>query len=426
MEKISRVLVFLAALAFLSDAASEPYRFGNLVAQMPKGWTATEIQEPGFALVTFQETPDDDAASLFWLEITPASPTKSEALIKSITQILGVTRLQPRQEQTHPRSASLVADGILANKSVTLALFARQEHARQLLFGFIASPQQFKALNGRKLPLVTFNNGESLVNDAANPKHRVLAKAGSVALTEQMVVDTLAFVDFLAAQTISNADKLTLRQAIIEEFPNSSQKELQAYKDLGVIVPALDTMTPSRRAQLHRDMMAQIWFDAQKLEEPDPLMDLVYRYNPILGADEKLGLVAPRSALNALLSSNSFIGTQAGLTPITQQQRDAFAEQVRKEYATLTEKQKRYISDGELNWIKVIIAWRSWNPAQRKKHLGVVGINRVTSVAEVPGVARAFEDWSSIHVTSQQAMQLVKGSQDMMVLGHLRGLLGQQ
>ncbi len=61
--------------------------------------------------------------------------------------------------------------------------------------------------------------------------------------------------------------------------------------------------------------MSRIWFDSRKLEEASPLVDLVFSYNPILGVDKELELTVPRSSLNALLASNSFIAAKAGLNP---------------------------------------------------------------------------------------------------------------
>ncbi len=427
LQSMANGLMALAIAFCPGLVQAEPYQLGKRTAQIPSGWSATQIHEPGMTLAAFTQSSNPDAATLFWLENLPIAAIAPGDLIKMISSNIGVSEIKTRQKVVRPNSASLIADGVINGKAVSLALYAGHSHTKHQVFGLVAHQQEFKQLNGEQLPLKVFNAGNPWMS-ASDPKGdgptKVLANAGSTRLTERMLADTVSFAEFLAAQTLTLEDKQQLRQTIIAEFPSASEKDLKGYGEISTLMQAVRQLDTPKKAQVHRDMMNQIWFDLQKLDEPNPLMDIVYRYNPILGADDDLKLVAPRSAFDALLASNSFVGAQAGLKPLTQQQRDAFAEQVSKTYDTMNEKQKRYLADGEMNWIKLIAAWKTWNTQEQQKHLGIVGVSRIKTADHVAQVARNLEHWAGIQTMNQQIMKMVAGQGNMMVLEHFRGMLG--
>ncbi len=65
--------------------------------------------------------------------------------------------------------------------------------------------------------------------------------------------------------------------------------------DIGQLMQGLQKKGAIARLKLRREITARIYFDLQQTDEPSPLMDMVYKYNPVLAADEQLGLgLAPK------------------------------------------------------------------------------------------------------------------------------------
>lgn len=422
-------VLFIAAIAGCGARSSEPYRYGNLVADVPDGWSSTEITTPGSTVVTFSENFDDTSPTLFWLEVTPLVDVSPKKLVMSIAEYSGLTRIKTRTEHESSMSFELTIDGEIESEPVGASFYAYKKNAELYVLGFVADPQRFSTMDGEQLPLDVFNAGSPIDVSAAvggqqpPPPARVLAEAGDFRLTQQMLDDTVAFAEFLAARTIDTNDKLDLRREIIDQFPSSTQEDHEAYRDVGTLVRQLGTVGALKQAEVRREMMNRIWFDAQLSGEESPFLDLVYRYNPVLGSDERLGLVALRVSFDALLASNSFVATKAGLDPLTPAERDAFAEQVSKEYESMNDRQKRYLADGEVSWLKLITVWQTWDEQKQNEQMRIVGVNGIKSAEQVPQVARNLEHWAGIDASVQEVRKLMGLQGDMMVLQHLRSTL---
>lgn len=424
------LLITFYALATGNVASAEPYRYGNLVANIGPEWSPAPLTSPGNTLVTFRRQTDDADAGpgLFWLEMTPLSDVSLRKFVQSAVQAIGMPVNARQLDEAKLGAYQLVFDSTIQKTSVRASFYSYRRGQQLYLLGFIASPQTFDALQGDKLPQSAFLNGYSpseFSNGDSQPSpDHVLVRAGDHKLTQKMVTDTLALAELLAATAISDSDHRELRQEIIDDFASSSPEDLEGYRQIGTLMDGFAAANAIKRAEIRRDMRARIWFDSQKLDEVSPIVELVDRYNPVLGADASLGLVATRSAFDALLASNSFVASRAGMQPYARPDRDQFADQIKKTYSTLNEKQKRYLSNGEVSWLKLISVWQTWNVAAQNKHLGIVGVGGIKTPEQVSQVARNLEHWAGIDASSQQLQKLVGMQGDMMVLQHLRGLLG--
>ena len=307
-------------------------------------------------------------------------------------------------------------------------LYAFERDTKLYMWGFVARPQQFSKLGGRDLPLRVFDLGQRRAPRMASKSSvttpsAILATAGDSRLTQQMVDDKLAFAEFLAVRSISDEDKRRLHRVIVDEFHASKQKDYGAYRDIGVLISELAKASATRRAEVRRDLLNDIWFESQQSGDGSPLLDLVFRYNPILGADEQLGLVAPRAAFDELLAVNSFVATTAGLQPLAPNDSAAYAKQLRAAFDTLNERQKRYLVNGEIDRLKLIRAWQIWKPHEQRRHLGNMGADNIDTFEQVPQVARNLEHWAGMELTTQVMLELVGFQGDMMVLEHLRSTM---
>ena len=413
---------------FLLSGASvaEPYRYGALTADIPEGWSSSQVVLPGTTLVSFYEgsNPEETKAVLFWIESMPLDRVSAKEFAQAVVDSSGLVGANMRSERAAPNSYGLVLDAEFEQEPVTAAIYSLERNERLYIYALIAEPAKFSALDGAKMPLAVFNEGKAIVAPPAKKSpHAVLVTARGHELTQKMIDDGLAFIEFLAARDIGAEDKETLRQEMIAEFPTASTKELVAYADISTLMDKLKAMSRAQQAVWRRNLTNQIWFDAQEAEEGQELVDLIFKYNPVLGVDEQLGLVVTRAEYDALLASNSFIAAKAGLSPVTTAQGDHAAEQLKREFASLDDEQKRYLNDAEVNWLKVIAAWPLWDEQQQTKNLQIVGIGGVQSPDHVPQVARNLEHWAGIAVNDAQIKSVVGMQGKMMALAHLRGML---
>ena len=416
------ICIFWVSLA----AAAEPYQFGTLTADVPEDWFSTEVVLPGTILVSFYEGPDPEetTAVLFWIETTPLDSVSPREFAKAVVDSIGLVDVNMQSENSASRNLALIIDAEFEHEPVTASIYSFERNERLYVYALIAEPTRFVELGGAKMPLVVFNEGEVLVGKAAEkPPNAVLATAPGHELTQKKIDDGLAFIEFLAAQDISAEDKRALRQKMIAEFPTASTKDLVAYDDISTLMGKLREMSRSERAVWRRDLTSQVWFNEKRDEDGQELVDLIFKYNPVLGADEQLGLVVTRAGYDALLASNSFIAASAGLSPVTAAQGDRAAEQLKREFASLDTRQKRYLNDAEVNWLKVVAAWPLWDEQQQLKNLQIVGLDGIQTPDHVPQVARNLEHWAGMAVNNDQIMSAVGMQGKMMALAHLRGML---
>ena len=377
----------LVGLAASSVSSAASFEYGNLVADIPVGWTSVEAVVPGSTVVAFYagEDPEETESALIWIESLPMGAVTVEEFVRTVIASSGMTGQQIRSQETTPSYSSLTVNAEIGNESVVATFIGFRRDERLYAYGYLADPSTFSAMNGMRRPLIAFNGGKDLeaVSENAPAPDTVLASSGRHRLTQAKVAGVIAFAEFLAVTHISDVDRKALRQQMIDEYPTASQTDIEAYDDVLVLMNELATADPIERARFRRDLHNQLYFDVQRAPEDNDVMNVVYQYNPVLGADEQLGLVITQSAFDALLASNSFIATRAGFDPITGQQRASAAGDLKREFDSLSEKSKRYLNDSEVNWLKVITAWPLWNKQEREDNLRLVGVGRISTPDQV-------------------------------------------
>ncbi len=152
-------------------------------------------------------------------------------------------------------------------------------------------------------------------------------------------------------------------------------------------------------------------------------MDMVYQYNPVMAADEQLGLVVTRAACDALFDSNGFVIHAAGLSPIDKKQREVFIAELADSYGDFTDKQKKMLSDAEVNWAQLIFMWQNWDSSRRAERMRMAGVGSAKSPDDVPRVARNLENWAGIDASVLTVRQLNGLQGDISTLEYTRSIL---
>jgi len=408
---VPSILMVLTAFA---GSELEPYRYGDIEVLVPTGWKSAVHHAPGVRVLVTSENPDqpETTPELLRLEATPLINIGPKEFVEAFLAHLGID-YRAASERTSASTYELLLEGRTSTHPVKASMLSYSSGSKIYLYAFFALPDEFDKWGGanlREQAFLTRAITEKLNKSDPQPADpaKVWAVANGFELTEKIIADTLAFGEFLASHSFRAAERNELRRKMIGEFNSTTRKDYDTYLQVGQIVAALPEATPMRRAALRRDLMRDIYFELQKAEEDSPLMEVVYRHNPILGADQELGLVATKAGYLSLLASNLFVLEHAGLDPINAEQIDEYVEQLRDAYAEMSEKEKQYLADAEVNWMKLIIMWQSWDAKQRKGRMQWAGVYKVTEPKEVPKVARDLEHLAGFDMTAEQAMKMVE------------------
>lgn len=406
-------LLLIVLIAFAASEL-EPYRHGDIDVRVPAGWTTSVHSAPGVRLLVAAENPDQSKTTpeLVRLEATPLINIGPKEFVEAFLEHSGV-EYQKEREKVSASSYELVLEGRTPTHSVKASLLSLSSGDKVYLYGFFALPGEFDELGGVNLREKVFAAGamtQELNESDAKPADpaKVWAVENGYELTEKIVADTLAFGEFLAAHTFSAKERTELRREIIKDFGTVSREDYDTLLQISQIVDALPTATPMRRVTTRRDLMRDIYFERQQTEEDSPLMDIVYRHNPILGVDEKLRLVATKAGYLSLLASNLFVSERAGLDPLSAQQIDESVKQLRDAYPKMSEKEKQYLANAEINWIKLITMWQTWDAKKREQRMQWAGVYKVREANGVPKVARDLEHLAGFDLTAAQAQRMLE------------------
>lgn len=407
-------LPLLIVLHAFAGAELEPYHYGDIEAMVPIDWKSSVNYAPGIRLLAASRNPDqpETTPQLLRLEATPLKNMRPKEFVEALLAHLGVDYRAVR-ENTSASTYELLLEGRTPTQPIKASMLSYSFGDKLYLYAFSALPGEFDELGGANLTEKAFATQKitkELIesdSDRADPT-KVWAVANGFELTEEIITDTLAFGEFLASHPFSADERNGLRHEMMREFNSTTREDYDTYLQVGQIVSALSELSPMRRVTLRRDLMRDIHFELQEAEEDSPLMAMVYRHNPILGADQELGLVATKAGYLSLLASNLFVLERAGLEPISAAEIDESVEQLRNEYAEMSKKEKQYLADAEVNWFKLITMWQSWDAKKRKERMQWAGVYKVNEAHHVPKVARDLEHLAGFDMTSAQAMKLVE------------------
>ena len=416
----------LFALIACAEPELEPFQYGDIEVHVPHGWKTSVHYAPGARLLAAREKPDQPHTTpdLLRLEVKPLINIGPKEFAEAFLAHLGVG-YRIKDEKASASTYEVLLEGRTPKQPIKASLLSYSAGGKLYLYAFSALPDEFDELGGTSLRARAFATQaitEELIKVDArhtNPA-KVWAEANGFNLTEKMIADALAFGEFLASHSFTADERNELRHKTIAEFGSTTREDYDAYLQMGQVVDALPEITAMRRATLRRDLMRDIHFELQKAKEDSPLMTVVYRYNPILGADKELGLVATKAGCLSLLASNLFVLEHAGLDPVSSEQMDEFVEQIREAYEELSEKDKQYLADAEVNWVKLIVMWQSWDANKRKERMQWAGVYRIGESSQVARVARDLEHLAGFDMTVEQAQKMLELSLAMSNLEYMR------
>jgi len=425
------VLVVVWACDTEGEVSLQPYEESATGARLPEGWAEKTLESPGFRLLHAWEDPDRprQSAQLLWLQTTPLTVSVDpESLVAGVRARLELSGVRLSRERHWPGGYEQVVDADVHGMPVRASLFGYEAQGALHVVAFLAPSDQYDGLGGDRLPLQAFNRGRSLAETLGNlgpppnwpPASTVLAEAGGVQLTQQMVNDAIEYGEFLALRRFNRGEYEFLHGEMISHFIANTAAEFEAHEIIGPFIRRLPTQGAIAQAKLRRDIMAEIHFHIQKSGRVSPLLEVVYRYNPVLAADSKLGVVATRASYTALLESNSYVAAIADLGHIPDKDKDRYLNELEKDYPGYDDRSKQYLADGEVNWITLVAMWSAWNEKSRAKYLRLARVGRTTALNEVPQVARNLESWAGIDVAVRDIRQLNRLQGEIMTLEYLR------
>ena len=382
---------------------------------------------PGTRILIAREDPDktDTSPHLLWLQASVYGDIDPESIVSSMRQHSDTGDVQLLKE----RKSHLAYSVEYKNESIRSVYHAYRTGRKIHVLAFLAPTERFQSLGGSELPLESFDDGTFIALLEADHEtfsqsdNTVLASANGYKLTEKMLADILVFAEFLAASPLDLVDREYLRNVIIEDFESITGQEFKIYQDISRLMESMQGRDGASLAKIRRDTLNQIYFDMQQSGEPSPLMDVIYKYNPVLGADNKLKLIATRSGYDALLDTNSFIMTVSGLGTISNQQREQYIQEIIDEYDSLNGKGKRFFADGEVNSAELMQAWHHWDKAKREKNLRISGAQNVKQPEDIPQVARNLEALAGLGNTLLEAEKFHKLLGGIMTLNDYRNIV---
>ena len=419
----------LFALIACAEPRLEPFRYGDIGVRVPQGWKTSVHYAPGSRLLVAREKPDEPykTPELLLLEVKSLVDIGPKEFAEAFLAHFSVD-YRVEDEKSTASTYEVLLEGRTPKEPIRASLLSYSSGDKLYLYAFSALPEEFHELGGAGLRTKAFATqavtDELIKMDAQRTDPaKVWAEANGYQLTEKMIADALAFGEFLAAHAFTLNERNELRRKTISLFGSTTADDYDAYQQMGRVVDALPDITAMQRATLRRDLMRNIYFELQKAEEDSPLMTVVYRYNPILGADKELGLVATKAGSLSLLASNLFVLEHAGLDPPSSEQMDEFVEELRDAYDELGEKDKQYLSDAEINWVKLIVMWQSWDANKRKERMKWAGVYRIDESSQVARVARDLEHLAGFDMTSEQVQQMLELSLAMSNLQYMRMMI---
>lgn len=420
-------LIFICLCGACTSTESETAQQTEITAQIPKDWHTEQLNMPGTRILIAREDPDktDTSPHLLWLQASVYGDIDPESIVSSMRQHSDTGDVQLLKE----RKSHLAYSVEYENESTRSVYHAYRTGRKIRVLAFLAPTERFQSLGGSELPLETFDDGtfkpllEADHEAVSQSDNTVLASANGYELSQKMLTDTLAFAEFLATSPLDLVDRKYLRNVMIADFESITGKDFKTYQDISRLMESLEGRNGISLAKIRRDTLNRIYFDMQQSRDSSPLMDVVYKYNPVLGADNKLKLIATRSGYEALLDTNSFILSVAGLGAISNQQREQYIQEIVNEYDSLNDKGKRFLADGEVNSAELMQVWHHWDKAKRDKNLRMSGAHNVKQPEEIPQVARNLEALAGIDNTMLEVEKFNKLLGGIMTLNDYRNIV---
>ncbi len=138
-------------------------------------------------------------------------------------------------------------------------------------------------------------------------------------LTRQQVGEVLAFAEFMAGSALAPADRAEIEQDIVDAFEDSPKMALKFLQPISGGVARVGALDPMQRCQrrLHA-LTSSYTVDQRKRSDgadPDPIMSVVGRYNPLVRYWASTGIVLVEDALTARFQLHRLVLSLIGREP---------------------------------------------------------------------------------------------------------------
>ncbi|GIH07662.1 hypothetical protein Rhe02_57290 [Rhizocola hellebori] len=163
-----------------------------------------------------------------------------------------------------------------------------------------------------------FPQGSVGAHDSGGGAEVVCAVRG-FRLTRQQVTEVLAFAEFLAGSALTPADRAEIEEDIIDAFEDSPKAAVKFLQPISGGVARMGSMDPIERCQrrLHA-LTSSYTVDQRKRSDgadPDPVMSVVGRYNPLVRYWASTGIVLVEDALSARFQQHQLVLSLIGREP---------------------------------------------------------------------------------------------------------------
>lgn len=159
----------------------------------------------------------------------------------------------------------------------------------------------------------------SLISTAASDGPSVVASVRGVQLTRRQIDEVLAFTQFMAGEAFTRVDRAELEDDIVDAFTDSPRAAARFLAPLADGVGRIAALDPVQRCQRRlRALTNSYSVDHRQRSdggEPDPIMRLVARYNPLVRYWAATGLVLVGDALTARFETHQLVHSLVGSEP---------------------------------------------------------------------------------------------------------------
>lgn len=228
---------------------------------------------------------------------------------------------------------------------------------------------------------------------------RVLATADGLQLTTAMSEAAVAFCEFLAGATFTEAEAQRITDHLIQDFLNDPQGEIDGYRQVQTLLGQVAAQdTEAERAEMRTRFSTQIYWELEV--EDEPWLEVVYGYAPVLAADPQSRLIVTQRAVDAVVASNNFVAELAGFAPMTPEETARFVGQLPAEFPEMPAERQALAANAEVRWAVLRARWEGLSEAEREQTIQAVR-EAVESRDMVPSAARELEQIARLqHVSA--------------------------
>ena len=254
---------------------------------------------------------------------------------------------------------------------------------------------------------------------------RVLATAGGHELTTAMTEAGITFGEFLAGTVFTEAEAQALTKEAIRDFQADPADEIDGYRQAQALLGRVASMDTAAERAAERTRVTTLLYWAFQDDDVPSLLQVVYRYAPVIAADPQSELVVTRRAVDALVDSNGFVAELAGFEPMTQEETAHFLERLPAAFAEMPAERQALAAHAEARWETLRARWAALSEEERE-----AAVRTIREVVEsrdmVPSAARELEAAAQRLLANENAGAALRDFFDTSAMSILPSIMLQQ